>query len=198
MRLTQLEQINKISFTGKPQHGFKKNHSTTTIGLVLQSLIINALDQDQFALMASVDLSAAFDVVNVRLIVKLLDIIGIPSDVVSLIELWLTEKLFYVSIKGDNSCLTLSDTGTIQGSILGPILYAIFVAPLFDLETLSNYADDNYIVRWNPHIESLIVDMKKTLKSITKWLKDSGLKVNEAKTEMCLFHRSNIKIINIS
>ena len=40
--------------------------------------------------------------------------------------------------------------------------------------------------------------MKKTLELITKWLKDSGLKVNKAKTEMSLFHRSNIRIINIS
>ena len=197
MRLTQLEQINNISFTGKQQHGFKKNHSTTTIGLLLQSLITDALDQNHYALMASLDLSAAFDVVNIGLLVKRLDIIGVPTDVVSLIETWLTERLFYVSINGDNSCLMSSDAGTIQGSILGPILYAIFVAPLFDLEKLSNYADDNYIVRWNSDMESLIIDMKKSLESITKWLKDSGLKVNEAKTEMCLFHRKDTRAVSI-
>ena len=42
--------------------------------------------------------------------------------------------LFYVSIDVNNSCLIKSNIGTIQRSILGPILYAIFVAPLFDLE----------------------------------------------------------------
>ena len=79
--------------------------------------------------MASLDLSAAFDVVNIGLLVKRLDIIGVPTDVVSLIETWLTERLFYVSVNGDNSCLMHSDAGTIQGSILAPILYAISVAP---------------------------------------------------------------------
>ena len=198
MRLSQLENLQNISLTGKSQHGFKKNHSTATIGLTLQSLLANALDENNYAIMASLDLSAAFDVVNVKLLLKRLNVIGIPTDVVSLIETWLTDRLFYVSVDGDNSYLTKSDTGTIQGSILGPILYAIFVSPLFDLEKLSNYADDNYIVRWNSCIESLITDMRESLEAITKWLKDSGLKVNESKTEMCLFHRSDTKIINLN
>ena len=196
MRLTQIETLNDISLTGKAQHGFKKHHSTATLGLTLQSLLANALDENNYAIMASLDLSAAFDVVNTELLCKRLDIIGIPADVVSLIKTWLTERLFYVEINGNNSCLISSNTGTIQGSILGPILYAIFVSPLFDLEKLSNYADDNYIVKWNTNLEVLIKDMKKTLESITKWLKDSGLKVNEKKTEMCVFHRSVSRIIN--
>ena len=197
MRLNQIENVQNISLTGKSQHGFKKNHGTKTIGLLLQSLLTDALDKNQYALMASLDLSAAFDVVNIGLLRKRMDIVGIPADVVSLIDTWLTERLFYVSINGDNSCLMTSNSGTIQGSILGPILYAIFVAPLFDLQKLSNYADDNYIVRWNKCIESLIIDMKKSLEAITKWLKESGLKVNESKTEICLFHRSDRKIIII-
>ena len=193
IRLTQLENLNDISLTGKSQHGFKKHHSTATLGLTLQSLIANALDENKYAIMASLDLSAAFDVVNVELLLKRLDIVGIPADVVSLIRIWLTERLIYVSVNGDDSCLLHSDTGTIQGSILGPILYAIFVAPLFDLEKLSNYADDNYIVRCSTNITELIIDMKKSLETITKWLKDSGLKVNEIKTEMCVFHRNEVK-----
>ena len=93
-----------------------------------------ALDDNNYAVMASLDLSAAFDVVNIQLLKKRLDIIGIPADVVSLIEAWLTKRLFYASIDGANSCLLRSNMGTIQGSIIGPILYTIFVAPLFDLE----------------------------------------------------------------
>ena len=198
LRLNQLETINNISLTGKSQHGFKKGHSTCTLGLLLQSLISNALDQNQYALMASLDLSAAFDVVNIELLIKRLDSVGIPSDVVSLIGTWLSERIFYVSIDGDNSYFIAMNTGILQGSILGPILYAIFVAPLFDLAKLSNYADDNFIVRWNSNINDLLVDMERSLEAITKWLRDSGLKVNEAKTEMCMFHRSNLRIVNLT
>ena len=197
-RLNELETINNISLTGKPQHGFKKGHSTATLGILIQSLLANALDKNQYALMASLDLSAAFDVVNIELLIKRLDSVGIPADVVSLIGTWLSERIFYVSINGDNSYFIATNSGILQGSILGPILYAIFVAPLFDLEKLSNYADDNFIVRWNSSIEELIVDMQRSLEAITKWLRDSGLKVNESKTEMCLFHRSYLRIINLA
>ena len=94
MRLTQIENLNNISLTGNSQHGFKKNHSTASLGLTIQSLIATALDENKFALMASLDLSSAFDVVNVKLLVKRLHIIGIPSDFVSLIEIWLENKVF--------------------------------------------------------------------------------------------------------
>ena len=65
-----LESKNLLDFTGKQQHGFKKNKSTATAGLLLQSLIAKATDLNQYALMASLDLSAAFDLVNVDLLVK--------------------------------------------------------------------------------------------------------------------------------
>ena len=81
---------------------------------------------------------------------------------------------------------------SIHSSILGPFLYAIFVSPLFDLENFqTTYADDNFTVRWNSVIEALILDMIRSLEEITKWLCDLGLKVNESKTEMYLFHQKD-------
>ena len=44
-------------------------------------------------------------------------------------------------------------------------------------------------MKWNSNTEALVNDIKKVLEAITKWLKKSGLKVNESKTEICLFHR---------
>ena len=74
--------------------------------------------------------------------------------------------------------------GTVQGSILGPILYAIFVSPLFELAKMTLFADDNYVVRWNKCLAALIVDMRQSIELITKWLRQSGLKVNDVKTEI--------------
>ena len=193
-----LESTNNLDFTGRQQHGFKKKKSTLTAGILLQSLIARAADNNNYVLMASLDLSAAFDIVNVDLLIKRLRIIGIPSDVTKLIENWLKGRFFYVDIDGKQSTLHESDVGTIQGSILGPILYAIYVSPLFDLEQLTNFADDNFVLGWNNCISALIVDMEKKLEAITKWLKDSGLVVNEAKTEICLFHRNDQLPIEIT
>ena len=193
-----LEETNNLDFTCKQQHGFKKNKSTATAGLLLQSLIVHATDTNNYALMASLDLSAAFDLVNVGLLIKRLRILGMPMDLVKLIEIWLTERKFYVELDGQVSHVLESEDGTIQGSVLGPILYAIFVSPLFDLANLTNFADDNFILEFNAKVNELIPNMERKLEMITKWLKDSGLKVNEKKTELCLFHRNDTQKISLS
>ena len=63
-RLREIETSNSCDLTGKPQHGFKQKRSTATAGLTLQSILTRALDSDKFAIMSCIDLSAAFDVVN--------------------------------------------------------------------------------------------------------------------------------------
>ena len=108
-----------------------------------------------------------------------------------LISKWLENRYYYVSIDGRNSYVGYYDVRTVQGLVLGPILYALFVSPLFDLPQMTLFADDNYIGRWNKHQSALIKDMERSLEMITKWLKESGLKVNESKMEICLFHRKD-------
>ena len=65
------------------------------------------------------------------------------------------------------------------------------MSPLVDFTDITLFADDNYAVVWNNNMDSLKVDVQTKLQLITTWLKHSGLKVNEGKTEMCLFHRKD-------
>ena len=87
--------------------------------------------------------------------------------------------------------------GTIQGSILGPIIYAIYVSALFDITNLSNFFDDSYALTWNKNKESTITLMEEMFLTIIDWLSGSGLKVNETKTELCLFYHKNTLPIKI-
>ena len=103
----------------------------------LQTLISKAVDEDMYALMASLDLSAAFDVVNIELLLKQMVVIGLPPKMINLVRIWLTDRYFYISLDGDNSYVHDCNVGTVQGSILGPILYSIFVSPLLDLTDLT-------------------------------------------------------------
>ena len=66
-----------------------------------------------------------------------------------------------------------------------------YVSPLYDLTQITNFADDNFYIEWNKNLAVLINDLEMRLEMITKWLKDSGLTVNEGKTEICLFHRND-------
>ena len=96
-----------------------------------------------------------------------------------------------MSIGEQNSIFLDLHLGTVQGSILGPVLYAIFVSPVFDIAELSAFADDTFIPRSDSYLPRLIVDIEKTLEQITGWLKKSSLIVNQAKTESCLFYKND-------
>ena len=69
-----LESTNKLDLTGKQQHGFKKNKSTATAGKLLQSIIAQAADEGNY------DLSCAFEIVNVNLLIRRPKIMGLPGD----------------------------------------------------------------------------------------------------------------------
>jgi hypothetical protein len=72
---------NKVDLTRKGQHGFKRNRSTSTLSAELLSMISRSLDNDEFVLVSSLDLSSAFDVVNIDLLIKRLVILGLPDDI---------------------------------------------------------------------------------------------------------------------
>ena len=79
-------------------------------------MISRALDENNFYVLASLDLSAAFDLVNRELLFKRMIIMGIPQDIIQLLKDWLSDRLFYVNINDNNSTLKQDNHGTIQGS----------------------------------------------------------------------------------
>jgi hypothetical protein len=135
--------------------------------------------------------------VNVNLLMKRQRIMGFPDDIVELIKVWLSNRLFYVSIDGKNSILYELLLGTVQGSILGPVLYAIFASPMFKIADLDAFADDTFFSRWNRSLPELIFDMEQSIEAIIKWLRQSDLKVNQNKTEACLLYKHDLVPITI-
>ena len=77
---------------------------------------------------------------------------GLPVDKVLLASELLTTRYFYGSLEVENSYVHRSEVGTVQGSILGPILYEQFVSPLFDLMKMTLFADDNYVIHRCKHL----------------------------------------------
>ena len=84
---------------------FKK--STATLGIQIQCLMSRALDEDNHCIIASFDLSSAFDVVNISLLLKRLRVVGLPVELVALIEIWLTDRVFYVEVNGTSSIVSV-------------------------------------------------------------------------------------------
>ena len=196
-RLLEIQDENNCDITGLNQHGFKRGRSTCTLSIEIQNLIARALDEDKTVLLASLDLSAAFNIVNISLLLKRLRILGLPNDIIDLIEVWLRNRMFYVTVDGRNSRIYDLLLGTVQGSILGPVLYAIFIAPVFDIERLFAFADDKFVPMIGDDKTELVRNMESTLENIRKWIKHSGLKINEKKTEICLFYKHESEPVNV-
>jgi hypothetical protein len=125
-RILEIQTANDCDMTGISQHGFKQKRGTSTLGHIIQSLIARALDEDNYIIMKSLDLITAFDVVEVKLLMKMLKLLGFPSDLIRLVEFRLTSRLYYISFDGSNSILFDLLIGTVQGLILSPVLYTIF------------------------------------------------------------------------
>jgi hypothetical protein len=193
-RIMEIQDLNNVDATGKQHHGVKKGKSTLTLGHKIQSLIARVMD---YVLMDSLHLSAVFDVVNIPLLIKRLKVVGLPEGLISLIKVWLQNCYFYVSIGNRNSTLHDLTSGTVQPSILGPILYAIYISPVFDLVNMSSFADVSYTLKWNTNKNELIKDIERELEALTRWLRDSSLKVNDDKTELVLFYMKDTRQINL-
>jgi hypothetical protein len=142
---------------GVDQHGFKRKHSTATLTLKLQSQLARAVDNGSYAMAASLDLSSTFDLVNTDLLLKRLKVFELPGDIIKLIGVWLKGRSYYLSIDGSNSIIFDLLLGYVEGSILGPVLYALYVSPLFEIEDFSTYVGDTCQQDLAPRLENVII-----------------------------------------
>ncbi len=86
--------------------------------------------------------------------------------------------------------------GTIKGSILDPLLFALFISPLADITTSATYADDNYLFG-SEETEKRPENCIKETKIAIKWFLNSELCVNKKKTEVCVFHQNNFRACEV-
>lgn len=173
---------------GDHQHGFRKGHSTETALLTLQSLMASMIDAGKQGLVYSVDLSAAFDLLKPDKFVSLFKE-RMSEGLLYAIADFLTNRKFVVNLCNENSETKLLDRGCVQGSILGPKLFSLYVSKLRDyIETdeirIVSYADDSYVVLTPKKIENTAKLAEDTLNRHISFLRSIGMVVNEAKTEI--------------
>ena len=61
------------------------------------------------------------------------------------------------------------------------VLFSIFIRPIYDLESLTTYADDNYLGSGNKSLTVAMMETKEKIERVTKWMTQSGLKINDKK-----------------
>jgi len=126
------------------QSGFWKGHSTTSLLLKPSDDIVKAMNQNEITIAVMIDYSKAFDTIDHSLLMRKLSQLGFGESVIRLIISYLSNRKQYVQIDDRKSETKNIFFGVPQGSILGPILFNIYVADLpNEIETPSiQYADD--------------------------------------------------------
>ena len=163
------EYIFSNKFISDKQSGYRKNDSTVKQLLSITNEVYKAFDKNQDVIAVFLDISRAFDRVwHDGLIFKLKEI-GIEGEYINIIKGFLTDRKQRVVIDGKKSEWTSIESGVPQGSILGPLLFLVYINDLIDSveSDIRIFADDTFIFR--------IVDPSSTdalnrdLERITQW-----------------------------
>ena len=200
IRLFKHMSLNNLH--SKYQHGYKVFHGTETLLLKLVNDVLIGFDSNHATILLLIDLSAAFDTVDID---KLLDIlesnIGITGTALQWFKSFLTGRTQRVKIKN-----SLSDTlsvlfGVPQGSVLGPILFNIYISSLSHVIknagfNTSGYADDNNAYKlFALTFQSNIItkQLPDLLDQINEWMDLFFLKMNPDKTEIIMLMPQQLK-----
>ena len=163
---------------------YRKAYSSNHVLLRLIENWKKSLDNKNFVGTVLMDLSKAFDCIRHDLLVAKLHAYDLSEDTVTFIYSYLKRRKQGVKINNTESLFQILLSGIPQGSILGPILFNIFIKDLFlfleDVD-LANFADDNTVYTANKNIEVLIKLLERESKSAIDWFKMNDMIVNPDK-----------------
>ena len=178
------------------QSAYKKNHSTETLLIRIVSDLLIASDEKKATVVMLLDLSAAFDTVDHD---KLLSIlrkeIGVCGVALKWFGSYLKGRCQKVKIGTYESAEITIKFGVPQGSVLGPILFNIYIRSIYGTVksakfNIHGFADDHQVYRaFNTEMEYQIMtdDLPKCFANIDCWMKEHYLQLNPGKTEIIVF-----------
>ena len=173
------------------QFGFRKGHSTTHALHKSVDSITKSLADHKHVLGIFIDLSKAFDTLDHQILLKKLENYGIRGNAHSLLQSYLSNRNQYVSFKNTSSDTLSLKYGVPQGSILGPLLFLLYMNDLVNCFSDPNikfvlYADDTNIFISGPSQESTYLKANEVLEHISKFMRCNLLHINMSKC--CYIH----------
>jgi hypothetical protein len=172
------------------QFGFRKNRSTFMAIMEMFDRISSAVDNGEYSVGIFIDLSKAFDTINHSILLEKLHHYGIRGIALDWFRSYLQSRQQYVFLNGVSSSLKYIDCGVPQGSILGPLLFILYINDIIncsDILRLILFADDTNIFYSNSDICKLESIVNLELSKLSTWFKANKLSLNATKTNYMLF-----------
>lgn len=181
------------------QYGFRKGHSTEHATSELIDRLLQFLEDDDIPFSIFMDLSKAFDTLNHNILLSKLQFYGVYDDSLQLFRSYLQNRIQYVVINNTESDHLPISTGVPQGSILGPLLFLIYINDIAcssSLFSFLSYADDTTLTSSVKTLKSRNVSFKisSELSKVSDWLIANRLCLNVDKTKLMIFHQPLKKI----
>lgn len=201
-RLTEFLNQNKLLF--ESQYGFRAMHSCEHALLEAQYNLNMALDKKQIAALLLIDFSKAFDMVDHGILLNKLEHYGIRGHLLDWFRSYLIGRQQYVHVNNENSVKHGLKYCVPQGSILGPVLFILYINDLPNISNLANYiffADDANIIITGFSTREIREKVESVLTEINSWVTANGLKLNLKKTKFMIFsnkHNISTSDINIT
>ena len=174
----------------KKQGGFRKNNSTINSVSEFSHEIYEAINNKNISLATFIDFSKAFDTVNHQILLEKLNICGIKNKNKNWIQNYLLHRKQSTVVNGSISDSTIVTCGVPQGSILGPLLFLVYINDLshkVNNTSMYLYADDRVLLSTENCIHTCTVNMQRDLIIIAKWCRSNKLSLNIKKTKCMLF-----------
>lgn len=188
--------VNNILF--QHQYGFRKGHNTTHAVLQFLDKIHEALNKEipEFTLGIFLDLKKAFDTVNHSILIDKLDHYGFRGVARDWFYNYLTDRYQYVSVDGVDSQREQITCGVPQGSVLGPILFLLYIndLPRATSFSLFLFADDTTFKISSRSVTDLFTTSNLELDKIASWCSCNKLTINVSKTKYILFRHKNMNV----
>ena len=192
-RLISYLDFNKILCNG--QYGFRKNHSTFMALIDMYDKISASIDRKEFSIGIFIDLAKAFDVLDHNILLSKLEHYGIRGICLEWFKSYLSNRKQCVVIKDNSSTLKDISHGVPQGSILGPLLFILYVNDIVHCSSTLAFilfADDTNLFYSNPDINVLFQIVNLELSKLDQWFKANKLSLNVKKSSYMLFGSKHV------
>ena len=183
----------KKLFNGK-QFGFRKGYSTVDALLHTVETIRNDINENKYVTAVFLDLSKAFDSLSHKILIKGLENLGFSNSACRLLSSFLQNREQRTKVNNILSDTYTLQQGVPQGTILGPLLFLLYINDLPDILDINSilYADDTTLYKSHTSLTECKASLEQNLQRIVTYFKTKKLKLNVAKTKLVIFSKKSL------